>query len=88
MKCLQSLLTCLRFNMLNIGGSSNYSLPTWMEVEVTSDMLRIYGTPAVLDKGIILIQVLDIYDFVVKEFEIEVSDQKTESKIYIKKIDD
>ena len=73
------------FNYTNLEMSNNRKLPCWLDYEITFGVLRFSGNPSELDKGLIVLDIIDMNGIIVKEFEINLIENERLSRITKKK---
>ena len=65
----------------------NIKLPKWLRVEIVQNTLYLWGTPQKEDMGEIIIQLIGVKNFILREFTIDVS-EKEEKNLNINKMID
>ena len=51
-------------------------LPDWLDYKIIENKIYLWGTPQKEDEGEVVIQIIGINDFVLREFKLKVSEKK------------
>ncbi|KAL4459333.1 hypothetical protein ABPG74_017946 [Tetrahymena malaccensis] len=65
----------LNLDVMNYGSSVNQQLPSWMKFTLKSNAIVLYGSPKLQDVETFIIRIYDNTNFIVRQFEVEISKQ-------------
>jgi len=72
----------LKLDYVKMPLSTNKKLPDWLTVKLENEVIYLYGTPASSDVGEYMIQIIDIQEFICKEFYIKVEGKGSKGGTY------
>ena len=84
---IKKKLSFFKLNYTDIKIIDNRKLPKWLQVEILKNNLYLWGTPQKEDIGRIMIQLIGVDNFILREFTIDVS-EKEEKNLNINKMID